>query len=239
MNGRAQLRLLALGAMFAMGLSCAGSQPVDPTIDIMQGGDATGGTPGTGGITSTGGTPGTGGITSTGGIKGTGGITSTGGTPGTGGIQATGGKGGTTTGGGGHAGAMGGGGHAGVTGGGGGRAGTTGTVGTGGRGGAAGGATGAGGATTTATFTQIYTTILSKSCTGAQCHNPGNQQGFSVSSQANAYTTSQSFIIPGDSYGSTFWEAVDTGNMPRNAAKLSAANIALIGAWIDAGAENN
>jgi len=63
--------------------------------------------------------------------------------------------------------------------------------------------------------------------------------GFSVSSKANAYDTSQQFIIPGDANNSTLWEAVDFGDMPRNAAKLSDANIALIKSWIDAGAENN
>jgi hypothetical protein len=32
---------------------------------------------------------------------------------------------------------------------------------------------------------------------------------------------------------------VNTGAMPRNAAKLSATNLALIKSWIDAGALNN
>jgi len=174
---------------------------------------------GTGGAPAAGGSTGSGGATSTGGTTGSGGSAGKSGSPGSGGTAGKGGAGG-------RGGAAGHGGAAGL-GGAGAKGGQSGT----------GGGAGAGGAT--ATFTQVYKTILSMRCSGASCHNPGSQQGFSVSSQANAYNTAQQFIIPGDSYGSTLWEAVDFGDMPRNAARLSDANIALIGAWIDEGAPNN
>ncbi|HXJ21244.1 MAG TPA: hypothetical protein VMT03_13515 [Polyangia bacterium] len=221
MNARAQVRFLALGVTFTIGLACADSQPLDPDpvngaggrIAITEGGSTgSGGTTGTGGIMATGGIPGTG-ITSTGG-KGSG----------AGGAGAAG-----------HAGTAGAAGHGGAAGGGG----RQGVMATGGHAGSAGGATGAGGATTTATFTQIYTTILSKNCAGSACHNPGSQQGFSASSQTSAYNTLQPFIIPGDGADSVFWEAVDAGDMPRGKPKLSAASIALIKTWIDDGALDN
>ena len=199
---------------------------------VDTGGSAEGGSTGAGGIIGTGGSgtggrgtggSGTGGSATGGsgtGGSGTGGI-ATGGTTGTGGIQGTGGSTGGTTGTGGVKG-------------------TGGTIGTGGVKGT-GGSTGTGGTGGAAapTFTQIYTTILVPYCGGSSCHNPGSQGGVGFSSQSNAYSAVKSRVTPGNGAGSSFYNTVNSGSMPRGAAKLSAANLALIKAWIDAGALNN
>ncbi len=147
---------------------------------------------------------------------GTGG-SATGGANGTGGIKGTGGSTGT-----------------------GGVKATGGSTGSGGVKGT-GGATGTGGAGGSAapTFTQVYTTILVVYCSGNSCHNPGNQKNVSFASQASAYTAVKSRVTAGNGAGSSFYMTVNSGSMPPGGAKLSAANLALIKAWIDAGALNN
>jgi hypothetical protein len=108
---------------------------------------------------------------------------------------------------------------------------------------AAGGKTGAGGsgsATGAApTFTQVYTTILSAHCGGASCHNPGNQQGVTFTSQATAYKALQSYVSAGDATGSLLYLVVSTGAMPPTGPPLAAADVATIEGWINAGALNN
>jgi hypothetical protein len=249
-NMRAGGRKLALGlavsglfAALAQG-GCAESIPTDFVLlpDAGPNGsggsafgtggtDATGGSPGTGGNNGSGGSPGTGGAMGTGGVRGTGGVigtgggTSTGGVTGTGGTRATGG----TTGSGGSTG----------TGGTPATGGTTGTGGTRATGGTtgSGGSTGAGGAAA-ATFTQIYQTILTVSCAGGSCHNPGTQGGVSFASQSSAYSAVKSRVVAGNATGSSFYTTVNGGRMPPGN-KLSATLIAEIAAWINAGALNN
>jgi hypothetical protein len=180
-------------------------------------GTGTGGKLGTGGTTMTGGTTGAGGgVTETGGSTGAGGrATETGGSTGAGGATETGGSTGA----------------AGSSGRGGGRGGITGAA---GAGGGAGTGKGAG-----PTFTQIYSTILSVYCTGSSCHSPGTAGGLSFASKASAYSSLQNYVTPGDDTQSDFYFAVSTGAMPKGKAKLSAANIATIKGWIDAGALDN
>jgi len=132
-----------------------------------------------------------------------------------------------------------------------GRGGATGSAGRGGSGGAAGsvgrGGTGGGSVdagsnpdgTAAATFTEIYTTILTVYCSGSSCHNPGTASGVSFASQSSAYTAVSRRVTPGNGAGSAFYSTVNSGSMPRGAAKLSATNLAKIKAWIDAGALNN
>ena len=179
-----------------------------------EGGDTgSGGVVGTGGVASggngSGGTTATGGATGTGGIKGTGGANGTGGIRGTGGITSTGGSTGT-----------------------GGVKGTGGSIGTGGAG------SGGAGGSAAPTFTQVYTTILVTYCSGSSCHNPGSQKGVSFASQSTAYSAVKSRVTAGNGAGSSFYMTVNSGSMPPGQ-KLSAANLALIKAWIDAGALNN
>ena len=56
---------------------------------------------------------------------------------------------------------------------------------------------------------------------------------------AEAYTAVRSRVTPGNGAGSSFFNTVNSGSMPRGAPKLSAANLAKIKSWIDAGALNN
>jgi hypothetical protein len=225
---------------------CAQSEPID-----LSGGQAGSGPPSsapssgaagdTNGPSSTtgegGNTTGTAGTTAEGGTTGAAGATGTTGAAGSGsdptGVAGTSGVAGST--GAGHGGSV-------ATGRGGstGAAGSTGVAGSTGHGGSTGtpdGGTTDGG--TTATFTQVYTTILSVYCTGSSCHNPGTKGNVNFASQAMAYSTLKSRVVAGNSASSTLYTDVNTGKMPDSKPKLSAANIALIKAWIDAGALNN
>ncbi|MFL5308461.1 MAG: hypothetical protein ACJ8F1_24835 [Polyangia bacterium] len=226
------LALSGLVALLAQG-GCAESTPVDFVLEPDGGATtATGGTggsaTGSGGSNATGGTVGSGGQTSSGGTQGTGGLSATGGTVGTGGVRGTGGAtstGGVT-------------GTGGVMGTGGARA-TGGTTGSGGTR-ATGGTTGNGGAGGSAapTFTQIYQTILSVSCSGSQCHSPGTQGGVSFASQSSAYSAVHSRVVAGNANGSSLYTLVNGGRMPPGG-KLPAAQLSMIAAWINAGAPNN
>ena len=79
--------------------------------------------------------------------------------------------------------------------------------------------TGGAGGSAAPTFTQIYTTILVTYCSGSSCHNPGSQKG--------------------NGTGSSFYKTISSGSMPPGGPKISAANLALLAAWINAGAVNN
>ena len=106
--------------------------------------------------------------------------------------------------------------------------------------GAAGGAGGKGGNGATApSFTTIYSTILVVHCAGSNCHKPGTQGGINFATQASAYAVISNEVRPGDGADSDFYVTVNTGVMPKGGPKLSAANLASIKAWIDAGALND
>ena len=120
----------------------------------------------------------------------------------------------------------------------GGSTGTGGVKGTGGRSGPAGAGSGGAGGSAAPTFTQVYTTILVIYCSGSSCHNPGSQKDVSFASQSSAYSAVKSRVTAGNGAGSSFYMTVNSGSMPPGP-KLSAANLALIKAWIDAGALNN
>ena len=104
-----------------------------------------------------------------------------------------------------------------------------------------GGSTGTGGAGGSAapTFTQVYTTILVTYCSGSSCHNPGSQKGVSFASQSSAYSAVKSRVTVGNGTGSSFYKTISSGSMPPGGPKISAANLALLAAWINAGALNN
>ena len=239
--------LAAAGLLVVIASGCAVSDPLEFPDASVSGSGGTGSTgsgsggsnQGTGGDVGTGGlqATGEGGVTGSGGIVGTGGNgtggdgtggNATGGATGTGGIKGTGGSTGT-------GGLTGTGGSTGL----GGVKGTGGSTGTGGVKGT-GGSTGTGGAGGSAapTFTQVYTTILVTYCSGSSCHNPGSQKGVSFASQSTAYSAVKSRVTAGNGAGSSFYMTVNSGSMPPGQ-KLSAANLALIKAWIDAGALNN
>jgi hypothetical protein len=260
--------VLARAALCAVAIGCANSEPIEPldgTGHPMAGtGDPTSGAAGTtsgvagftgagaGGSSSTTVTAGTFGRGGSTGAAGTGSsITTAGqagdsggpGAAGTGGSTISGVAGGSGRGGtGGSAGTFG---RGGSTGGGGrGGSGGGGRGGTGGRGGAAGtsGSPDAGtnpDGAAAATFTDIYTNILVVYCGGASCHNPGTAAGISFATKADAYDSVILRVVPGNGANSSFFRTVNSGSMPRGAAKLSAANLTKIRTWIDAGALDN
>jgi len=86
------------------------------------------------------------------------------------------------------------------------------------------------------TFSQVYKSVLTAYCGGGACHNPGSQHGISFASQSSSYSAVRNRVIPGDGEGSSFYYTVYSGTMPPGGPKLSATNLAMIRAWIDAGA---
>jgi hypothetical protein len=239
---------LLLAVCVATCVGCAQSQLLDDPPGVNSGGSGAGGDPSGAAGTGSGpaGPQGAGGLPLTG-IAGTSGDTA--GTDGAAGAAGTFGIGGAGTSGRGSGGAGGGGGRAGTSGTGGrggsaggssaGTNGRAGTSGTGGRGGGGGGSSAGGTGGAAPTFTQIYDNILVVSCGGSQCHNPGSQKGVSFASQSSAYSSVSKLVTPGNGAGSSFYQTVNSGAMPPGGSKLSAANLALIQAWINAGALNN
>jgi len=239
---RGLLAAVALLTLTASG--CAVSDQLDLSDASVTGAGGTGSTgSGSGGtdqgstggsqVTGEGGAPGTGGIIGTGG-SGTGG-------KGTGGNGTGGnGTGGNGTGGNGTGGNGTGGSATGGTTGTGGIKGTGGSIATGGTNGSGGvkGTGGTGGAAAP-TFTQVYA-VLVQYCSGSNCHNPGSQKGISFSSQSVAYTAVKGRVTPGNGAGSSLYNTCNSGSMPPSPnPKLSSTNLAMLKAWIDAGALNN
>lgn len=94
---------------------------------------------------------------------------------------------------------------------------------------------GAGGASPT--WTEIYTKFLTNAqyasnCNGSNCHNPGKQKGFDFSTQANGYAS-----VKGKT--SQLVSELSSGAMPQGKTKMPAADLAVIKAWVAAGALNN
>ena len=87
------------------------------------------------------------------------------------------------------------------------------------------------------TWTEIYTKLLvnaqyGSNCNGADCHNPGKQKGYDFSTQANGYASVKSKT-------SQFVSELSSGAMPQGKTKMPAADLAVIKAWVAAGAQNN
>ena len=83
-------------------------------------------------------------------------------------------------------------------------------------------------------------TSSSKYCSGSNCHNPGSQRSISFASQSTAYTAVRSRVTPGNGAGSSLYTTVSGGRMPPSGnPKPTAADLAKLKAWIDAGALNN
>jgi hypothetical protein len=207
---------------------CAVSEALDPIDPSATGAGGDPGNPGVGGLNAgaAGGDPasGIGGTVGAAGAQGTGvgGTTGAAGAAGVAGATGTGGD-------------MGLGGRGAAGGGSGGRGGRGGP---GGAGGASGGGVSPDGGAAPA-FAEIYQNILVTYCSGGSCHSPGSAGGVGFSTQASAYTALSRRVTPGDGAGSSFYNTVNSGAMPRGRAKLSAANLALIKAWIDGGALND
>jgi hypothetical protein len=257
---RSRAPFIVAASTIALALACAVSEPIDFPV-TQQAGTSGSDNPGDRGAAGTDGGNGVTGLGGSTGFAGSGGTQSTitSGEAGTGDAAGTTGKGGSNVSGqagssGGAADGMGGTTGRGGAGGLGARGGSTGfggrggSVGSGGRGGALGtaGTSGAadGGANPDAgaapTFTEIYTTILVVYCSGSSCHNPGSQRGISFASKSTAYTAVRSRVTPGNGAGSSLYTTVNSGRMPPGGVPApTAAEIAKLKAWIDAGALNN
>ena len=95
-----------------------------------------------------------------------------------------------------------------------------------------------------ATWTDIYSRLLNNpnyasNCTGAPCHDPGTQKGLDLSTQAKGYSTAKSKLVVGSPNSSNIVTQLSSGSMPQARPKMPAADLAVIKAWIMAGAPNN
>jgi hypothetical protein len=245
-DGIAKQRGTGIAGSSAAGTSGSGAAGAD--VSGIGGSTAGSATTGTGGTFGSAGAAGSGKVNITSGQAGDGTTIVTGGTGG-GNVSGQAGAGGSgdstgiagrggTTGSAGRGGTTGSAGRGGATG----SAGRGGTTGSAGRGGTGGSSIDAGtnpDGAAAATFTEIYTTILTMYCAGASCHSPGAAAGISFASKSSAYDSVLPRVVPGNGANSSFYKTVNSGSMPRGAAKLSAANLARIKAWIDAGALDN
>jgi hypothetical protein len=95
-----------------------------------------------------------------------------------------------------------------------------------------------------ATWSHIYNALLvdmsyASNCTGEGCHDPGIQKGLDFSTRSNGYATVQAKLVPGNPEGSTIVMKLESGEMPRARPSMPAEDLALIKAWIAAGAPND
>jgi hypothetical protein len=95
-----------------------------------------------------------------------------------------------------------------------------------------------------ATWTDIYSRLLNNpnyasNCTGAPCHDPGTQKGLDLSTQAKGYSTVKGKLVVGSPNSSKIVSQLSSGAMPQARPKMPAADLAVIKAWIMAGAPNN
>jgi hypothetical protein len=139
-----------------------------------------------------------------------------------------------------------------------GRGGTPGTAGRGGTAGATGtsGTAGSGGVTNpdagTATFTEVYTQVISNNCFGSACHNPAGADRPSFATQAACYTffKNQGQLYPGQDPSRSYIYFVMSGDPtasppsppympPAPNPNVSADDLAIVAAWIAGGALDN
>jgi hypothetical protein len=100
------------------------------------------------------------------------------------------------------------------------------------------GGMGAHDAGTGTTFTALYGTIFgTATCAGTLCHDPGIQKGVDLSTRANAYSSLNFEVVPGDGAGSALYRLLSNGTMPPDPApKLTTTQLVALRAWIDGGA---
>lgn len=92
-----------------------------------------------------------------------------------------------------------------------------------------------------ATWSGIYQNLLvnqgyPSNCTGASCHDPGLEKGLDLSTPHMGYTTISRRLVPGSPDSSELVTVLQSGSMPQTRPHMTAANIDLIRAWIQAGA---
>jgi mono/diheme cytochrome c family protein len=96
----------------------------------------------------------------------------------------------------------------------------------------------AAGANPEATYTWLAANVFAKSCAG--CHGAGSAAGKVDLSSYNAILTGPNqIVVAGNPAKSILFTVVNTGAMPKRAAKLPADQIQAISDWIAGGALNN
>jgi hypothetical protein len=95
-----------------------------------------------------------------------------------------------------------------------------------------------------ATWAYIYGQLFNNSsyasnCAGGGCHDPGTQKGLDFSTAAKGYTTAKAKLSVGNPAGSKLVSVLSSGSMPQTRPKMPAADLAIVKAWIMAGALNN
>jgi len=103
-----------------------------------------------------------------------------------------------------------------------------------------------------ATFTDVYTEVISQYCFGAMCHNPGGGKRPNFSMQAGTYTyfKNQGQLYPGQDPQRSYLYYIMHGNpnvtpptipyMPPNPnPKVPPEELAIVAGWIAGGALNN
>jgi hypothetical protein len=84
--------------------------------------------------------------------------------------------------------------------------------------------------------------VVSVYCDGAACHNPGSQRGVSLSSRTTAYNYLRNQVMPGNAASSYFYYIMTSNPRfmpPAGEPGPTDADLALVAAWINAGAPNN
>ena len=99
-------------------------------------------------------------------------------------------------------------------------------------------------ASAAATWTRIYTALLANgayasNCAGAACHDPGRQKGVDLSTAASGYRTLRAQLVPGAPDSSRLILDLTSGKMPAGRPRMPAQDVALVRAWIAAGALDN
>ena len=77
-----------------------------------------------------------------------------------------------------------------------------------------------------ATFTNLYTTIFSVTCAGANCHDPGTRGGMSFHTHESGYASAHAMVRPGDAPTSRLYQVLASGKMPEGGPPLSQAQLA-------------
>ena len=90
------------------------------------------------------------------------------------------------------------------------------------------------------TFTMIYSTIITPSCGGAQCHlKRPTPFGYDFSSKSAASAAWRADVFPGDAEGSPMFQVLNFGIMPKDKSALSIEQLFMVYDWINAGALDN
>jgi hypothetical protein len=94
------------------------------------------------------------------------------------------------------------------------------------------------------TWSAIYSQLLvnasyPSNCTGAGCHDPGTEKGIDLSSSEKGWRTIMNRVTAGKPESSDLVTVLKSGYMPQGRPQMPASDVALVSAWIAAGAQND